>query len=174
MSWYPNTPGSNFRRTHKRLEAAAAADSQVDHHSPPGTPVEAAEGNNLDQAVALLTDILIIETETIITSKETRTLRGIMLLLLLTVVIFVGHEDSGEGKRGAPDCRVSGLIKETPTVRCCADSDDVPRAAPLVAQCGSSYGRSYLSLYTCSRLQCTSNQRTTSLRLLFVLAVATR
>ena len=64
MSWYPNTPGKNFRRTHKPLEAEAAADSQADHHNHPGTTAEAAEGSNLDQAVPLLTGTLINDTGT--------------------------------------------------------------------------------------------------------------
>jgi hypothetical protein len=93
MSWYPNTPSRNFRRTHKPLEAEAEADSQADHHSPPGTSAEAAEGSNLDQAVPLITDTLVNDTEPITASRESHTLRGIMLLLWLTVVIFVGHED---------------------------------------------------------------------------------
>lgn len=58
ISWYLDTPGKSFRRTHKPFEAAAAADSQADHYSP-GTPAEAAEGSNLDQAVPLITDTLI-------------------------------------------------------------------------------------------------------------------
>jgi hypothetical protein len=103
MSRYPNIPGKNFRRTHKPLEVEAVADSQADHRSRPGTTAEAAEGSNLDhldQAVPLMTDTLISDTTT---STESRTLRGIILLLLwLTVVIFVGHEDDGEGKRGEP------------------------------------------------------------------------
>ena len=70
VGWYPNTPGRNFRRTHKPLEAAAAADSQADHHSP-GTTAEAAEGSNLDQAaVPLITDILINDTGAITTSRK--------------------------------------------------------------------------------------------------------
>jgi hypothetical protein len=96
MSWYPKTLGRNFRRTHKPLEAEAEADSQADHYSRPDTTAEAAEGSNLDQAVALRTNTLINNTEAITTSREGRTtLRGIILLLLrmLTVVIFVGHED---------------------------------------------------------------------------------
>ncbi len=59
-----------------------------------------------------MTDTLISDTGATTTSTESRTLRGIILLLLwLSVVIFVGHEDDGEGKRGELDCRVSGLKK---------------------------------------------------------------
>jgi hypothetical protein len=67
MNWDPNTPGRSFRRTHKPLEAEAAADSQADHHSPGTTAeaAEAAEGSNLDQAVPLMTDTLINDTGTI-------------------------------------------------------------------------------------------------------------
>jgi hypothetical protein len=62
---------------------------------------EAAEGSNLVQAVPLMTDSLISDTRAIITSKESRTLRGIIWLLLLTVVIiFVRHEENGEVRRG--------------------------------------------------------------------------
>jgi hypothetical protein len=68
-----NTPGRNFRRTHKLLEAEAAADSQADHHSPPGTTAEAAEGSNLDlDQVALTTDTLISDTGVITTSRLSR------------------------------------------------------------------------------------------------------
>ena len=65
MSWYPNTHGRNFRRTHRPLEAEAAADSQADHRSPGTTAeaAEAAEGSNLDQAVPLMTDILINDSD---------------------------------------------------------------------------------------------------------------
>jgi hypothetical protein len=81
----------------------AVADSQADHHSPAGTTAEAAEGSNLAQ-VALMTNSLISDTGAITTSRESRTLRGIvlllLLLLLLTVIIFVGHEDNGEVRRG--------------------------------------------------------------------------
>jgi hypothetical protein len=76
MSWYPSTPGKNFRRTHKPLEAEAEADSQADHHSRPGTTAEAAEGSNLDQAVALRTDTLINHTEAITTSRKSHRLEG--------------------------------------------------------------------------------------------------
>jgi hypothetical protein len=70
MNWYSNTPGRNFRRTHKPLEAEAAVDSQADHHSHPGTTAEAAEGSNLDQAVPLMTDTLINDTGTITTVEK--------------------------------------------------------------------------------------------------------
>lgn len=64
MSWFPNTPSRKFRRTHKPLEAEAAADNQAGHHSP-GTTAEAAEGSNLDQVVPLMTDTLINDTRAI-------------------------------------------------------------------------------------------------------------
>jgi hypothetical protein len=59
----------NFGRTHKQLEAVAVADSQADHCSL-GTPAEAAEGSNLDQAVALSTDTPINDTGAIATNQN--------------------------------------------------------------------------------------------------------
>jgi hypothetical protein len=55
MSWYPITPGRNIRLTYKLLEAAAAADSQGDHHGP-GTSAEAAEGNLEGDNIAAVVD----------------------------------------------------------------------------------------------------------------------
>jgi hypothetical protein len=100
MSLYP--PGRNIRRTHKPLVAAAVADSQADHHSPAGTTAAAAEGSSLDQAVPLITGTLINDTGAK-TSTESRTLRGIilrLLLLTLVVVIFVRHEDMERAREG--------------------------------------------------------------------------
>ncbi len=73
------------------------ADSQADHCSL-GTPAEADEGSNLDQAVALSTDTPINDTGAIATNESEicTLLRGIIWLLLLmtVVVIFVRHEDN--------------------------------------------------------------------------------
>lgn len=67
MNWYPNR---DIRRTHKPPEAVAVADSQADHHSPAGTPAEAAEDSSFDQVVPLMTDTLVNDTEATITSTK--------------------------------------------------------------------------------------------------------
>lgn len=122
MSWCPNTPGRIIRRTHKLLEAAAAADSQADHHNPAGTTAAAVEGSSLDQAVPLMTDTHVNDTGAKKTAcKESSTLRGIILLLWLAlmVVIFVRHEDNGKGERGVLRFHCERTYKsKIPTVQC--------------------------------------------------------